>query len=79
MKFIQSKKDGSCDIVFSDKEIEIINKQKKLVLTDILLRHFGNVLMAMVAKWNFNFKDDVKNEMTYEDTVIEGKDDTSRK
>jgi hypothetical protein len=32
MKFYQ-KKDGSCDIVFSEQELKIINEHKKLKLT----------------------------------------------
>lgn len=72
MKFHQ-KKDGSCDIIFSDQEIEIISKHKKLFLPTETLRHFGNVLMAMVSLWNLNFNEEIANMKTEVTTPIEGK------
>ena len=59
MKFIQ-KKDGSCDLVFSWKEIFIILKKKKLTFSAEGLRHFGNILIKIVADWNSNFNEDLK-------------------
>ena len=49
MKFIQ-KKDGSCDICFTEEEIKIITENKKLHLSDEGLRHFGNILMKIVVQ-----------------------------
>tara|TARA_R100001440_G_scaffold16293_7_gene27783 strand:- start:6640 stop:6858 length:219 start_codon:yes stop_codon:yes gene_type:complete len=72
MKFIQFK-DGSCDILFEEHEIKIINKNKKLHLPAVTLRHFGNVLSKMVMEWNVNFNDDVKKLFTDNSTEIKGK------
>jgi hypothetical protein len=35
---------GSCDIVFSKEEIEIINKKECIHLNSEALKHFGNHL-----------------------------------
>ena len=48
MQFIQNRKDGSCDIIFSEEEVKIIKKNKKLHLSALTLKHFGNVLMKIV-------------------------------
>ena len=72
MKFIQ-KKDGSCDICFTEEEIKIITENKKLHLSDEGLRHFGNILMKIVVEWQTNFTDKVKMLQTNEDIVIDGK------
>ena len=78
MKFLQQK-DGGCNIEFSEKEIEIITKNKKLFLPPTTLRHFGNALVGMVASWQLNFSDEVKELSTQSNTVIEGEDDNSNK
>lgn len=41
-------KDGSCDLIFSDEEIEIINKNKKFSFTAEGLKQFGGELMEIV-------------------------------
>ena len=46
MKFKQYK-NGSCDIIFEDSEVEIINNNKKMHLSDETLRHFGNTLFLL--------------------------------
>lgn len=51
MIFKQYEKDGSCDWEFSDKEIEIINKNKKLYLSPESLESLGNDLMNIVVNW----------------------------
>lgn len=71
MKFKQYE-DGACDIIFSEEEKNIIYKNKKLHFPAKTFKHFGNVLMKMVIDWNLKFKDDVKNAITEEDTVIRG-------
>ena len=63
MKFNQ-KKDGSCDMVFSWKEIFIILKKRKLTFSAEGLRHFGNILIKIVADWNSNFNEDLKKKQT---------------
>jgi hypothetical protein len=64
---------GSCDIEFSKEEIEIINKKRKLHLSDEALKHFGNNLVKMVADWQVKFNEDVSSKQTFSDTKIEGK------
>ena len=44
MEFKQNKKDGSCEIIFSEKEKKIINDKGKLFLSATFLKHFGNYL-----------------------------------
>ena len=60
MEFKQNKKDGSCEIIFSEKEKKIINDKGKLFLSAVFLKHFGNNLIKIVADWNLNFNEDVK-------------------
>jgi len=72
MNFKQNK-DGSGEIIFSKKEINIIKKNKKLILTPVSLRHFGNVLVRMVTDWNLNFSKEVANLQTDKDSKVEGK------
>jgi|TARA_B100001059_G_C17598598_1_gene458349 hypothetical protein len=71
MKFIQ-KEDGSCDIIFEDHEVKIIQEKKKLHLPALTLKHFGNVIAKIVMDWNFNFNDEIKNLETREETEIKG-------
>jgi hypothetical protein len=75
------KEDGSCNIEFSKEELEIIAEHKKIFLPAEGLRHFGNVLVKMVADWNMHFNKDVKELMTDEKTVVEGQkpEDTNDK
>jgi hypothetical protein len=74
MNFRQSNKDGSCDINFSDQEIEIIKKHKKLHFDAVTLKHFGNNLVTMVAQFNFHFRDELKKTHTFPEDIIEGKE-----
>ena len=64
MQFKQFK-DGSCDIFFSEEEINIIKNNKKLHLSDIALKHFGNTLVKVVVEWQDSFNKKVKNLKTY--------------
>ena len=62
MKFDQ-KKNGSCDICFTDEEIEILKRKRKLHLSAEGLRHFGNCLVRIVGEFQVNFdKDRLNNE-----------------
>ena len=70
MKFRQSKEDGSCDLIFSDEEIESLNKNKKLHFTPETLKTVGNVLVHMVGTFNLNFKDELQNKMTKPDEKV---------
>tara|TARA_R110002126_G_scaffold63326_1_gene162317 strand:- start:519 stop:758 length:240 start_codon:yes stop_codon:yes gene_type:complete len=79
MIFKQNKIDGSCEILFSDEEKKIINDKQKIFLDAESFRHFGNVLMKMVADWNINFNDELKSRITLGDEIVEGKDGPSNK
>jgi hypothetical protein len=72
MKFKQFK-NGSCDIEFSWKERFILFKKGKLHLSEESLRHFGNHLVKMVAEWQENFNEEIKNKSTNLKIKIEGK------
>tara|TARA_R110000737_G_scaffold334407_2_gene352637 strand:+ start:3109 stop:3327 length:219 start_codon:yes stop_codon:yes gene_type:complete len=72
MRFIQSK-DGSCDIIFQEEEIKLINNNKKLHLPAKTLKHFGNTMAKIIMDWNVNFNEDVKKMLTFHDTEIKGK------
>ena len=79
MIFKQNKIDGSCEILFSDEEKKIINDKQKIFLDAESFRHFGNVLMKMVADWNINFNDKLKSRITLGDEIVEGKDGPGNK
>lgn len=64
---------GSCDIEFSEEEINIIKEKKKLHLSDECLRHFGNFLIKVVSDWQLKFNEEVANKQSYTDSIIEGK------
>tara|TARA_R110000744_G_scaffold4641_2_gene16704 strand:+ start:210 stop:446 length:237 start_codon:yes stop_codon:yes gene_type:complete len=64
------KKDGSCEIIFSEEEIKIITKYKKLYLTQEFLRHFSNTLVKMTIQFNKKFDEKTKKLNTYNDTKI---------
>lgn len=72
MKFIQDNKNGSCDLVFSENEIEIIKAKGKLHFPEETLRHFGNTLIKIVADWNENFSPQVNELTTHINTKIDG-------
>ena len=61
---------GSCDIVFSDEEIKVINEKRMIHLNDQALKHFGDHLMNVIVQWQIKFKDQVKNSQTKSDTEI---------
>ena len=73
MKFLQSKKDGSCRILFSDQEIKIINEKKELYFSPKSLKDIGNWLVKIVAEWQVNFSKDIQNKQTFTTDEIEGK------
>ena len=62
MNFVQNKKDGSCDLNFSKEEIKTILKNKKIHFSADVLRDFGNCLTKMVAEWNINFNEELRNK-----------------
>jgi hypothetical protein len=60
---------GSCDIEFSKEEINIINKNKKLHLSDDNLKHFGNNLVKIVMEWQLKFNQKTQDMKTYNNKV----------
>jgi hypothetical protein len=65
--------DGSCDIIFSLEEIDIVSKKGKINLSGEALRHFGNVLVKIVADWNIKFSENIKAMNTDNNSIIDGK------
>ena len=61
--------DGSCDLIFSEEEIKILNKNKKITFTAEGLRDFGNNLVKIVADWNMRFNKVLQNKSTHSITV----------
>ena len=74
MQFQQYDKDGSCDIIFDDDEIQIIKKHKKLHLPDTMLRHFGNALIKIVSDWNLNFNEELSCLQTNKHEIVKGQE-----
>lgn len=72
MKFIQ-RDDGSATLHFSDEEIKIMVKNKKIEFTAEGLRHFQNNLMRIISSFHAKFPDSVKDLQTTNDTEIIGK------
>ena len=68
----KQNENGSCDIIFSEEEIKILNKNKKIHLSDENFKHFGNTLVKMVMDWNEKFNENIKNLQTSEHTNIKG-------
>jgi hypothetical protein len=60
MKFLQ-KKDGSCDIVFTDEEVDILVKYKKLQLPKSSTKDFINNVAKIIFELNDNLDDKTKN------------------
>ena len=63
MIFKQSK-NGDCEIVFSDQEITILNKHKKITLSAHNFRDFSNNLMKALAEFHTNMPEEEKNRTT---------------
>jgi hypothetical protein len=61
---IKQKEDGSGEIHFSEEEIAIISKNKKLVLTTVFLKHFINLFMSLFFEYQRKFDDNTKQIQT---------------
>ena len=57
---IKQNEDGSGEILFSNEEIDIINKHKKLILTKIFLKHFINLFMSLFFEYQKKFDEETK-------------------
>lgn len=64
MKFVKVN-DREFELIFEDKEIEIINKFKKLIFTPEASRDLVNNLVNVAAEINKNLIKDVQNKTTY--------------
>jgi len=69
LKFIQ-KKDGSCDLIFAEEEIAIINKHKKLIFDPKFFKHFVNNLAKITFQFQDNFDEKTKDLQSYGDEEI---------
>ena len=78
MIFNQKKEDGSCDINFSWKERWIIFTKGKLNLSPIFFKHFSNILIKVVTEWQLNFKEEVKNILSYSKDVTKEAEQTKK-
>ena len=65
MEFKQSKEDGSAEIIFSDAEIETLQKHKKLTFTPEGFKDFSTHLVGICAEFYLNFQQDVKDKGTF--------------
>jgi hypothetical protein len=63
------EKNGSGNIVFSEEEIKIIEKHKKIHLSAEGLKKFGDNLIEIVLKFQNNFDDKLSQKMTYGNSV----------
>ena len=63
MIFKQQHK-GDCEIIFNDKEIEILNKQKKLILSPKNLRDFSNNLIHVLSQFYVNLPEEEQQRET---------------
>lgn len=68
MKFDQ-KEDGSCDILFLDEEIKILNKFKKLQLSKESTKHFINNLSKALFHLNQALDEETKKMETFDNIV----------
>ena len=64
------KKDGSCDLVFNDKEIEVLVKYKKLHLSPEFVKHFSNTLIKIVVDLTANLDDETSSLQSCESMNI---------
>lgn len=70
---INQREDGSGEIVFTDQEIEIIKKNKKLILSVEFLKHFINLFMSLFFEYQKKFDTRTKNMSTNIDQEIKVK------
>ena len=69
----QNNEDGSAVIIFDENEKNIIKEKGELFFDQVSFKHLTNELMNVLVSFQTNFKDGVRNLMTYDDTKIEGK------
>tara|TARA_R100000005_G_C4833508_1_gene108670 strand:+ start:264 stop:494 length:231 start_codon:yes stop_codon:yes gene_type:complete len=69
VKFKQ-KEDGSCELLFAEQEIEIIQKHKRLVFTAEFFKHFSNTIVKMAIGFEQNFNEKTKKLESHDDMEI---------
>lgn len=62
---IRQKKDATAEILFSEEEIKILNKHKKLELSQEFLKHFMNLFMKVFVDFQKKMDEEHKNLMSY--------------
>jgi|TARA_E500000318_G_C3563916_1_gene214805 hypothetical protein len=73
MKIIQ-KEDGSGEIIFSWKEVWILIKKRKLVLSAEALKHLCNNLVKIAVEFNAGFHKKLQEKRSH-DNSVKTKDD----
>ena len=68
MRIIQ-KQDGSGEIVFSWKEIWILIKKRKLLLTAEALKDLSNNIVKIAIEFNEVFNEKIQRQETFSDEV----------
>jgi hypothetical protein len=67
---INQKEDGSGELVFSKEEIDVITKNKKLILTPSFLKHFINLFIGLFIEFQDKFDKKTKQMTTFKDQEI---------
>ncbi len=70
---INQKEDGSGELVFSKEEIDVITKNKKLILTPSFLKHFINLFIGLFIEFQDKFDKKTKQMTTFKDQEIKTK------
>jgi len=70
---IRQKKDATGEIIFSDQEIEILNKHKKLELSQEFLKHFMNLFIKVFFDFTKKMDEEHKSLLSYGDEEIKVK------
>lgn len=66
------KKNGSCDLCFTEDEIKVLNKYKKLHLSPIFVRHFSNTLFKIAHDLTANLDQETSKLQSQEKMNIKG-------
>ena len=70
---IRQKEDATGEIIFSDQEIEILNKHKKLELSQEFLKHFMNLFIKVFFDFTKKMDEEHKSLLSQEDQEIKVK------
>jgi len=70
---IRQKEDATGEIIFSDQEIEILNKHKKLELSQEFLKHFMNLFIKVFFDFTKKMDEEHKSLLSQGDQEIKVK------